>query len=223
MTNEISLTNSLFRRYLLGESIRNIFIRLTVILSAIILVWCGIMFALVIHTKCRRTKQMLKTSNTHHHHLYDSTLSLNRNRSNRWKRNRRFNSSTSTLSSTSCCSIRHILSQLKQRCGFWPSSTVNENSFQQIPSLTKSGQQVETVARSFYSTPSKVQIVVEMMTKRSVNLNHNLINIGKRISLYREGESSSGEQFKNLHLIDPNREHSPNIDNTIQIVWIQFS
>ena len=167
------------------------------------------MFALVIHTKCRRTKQMLKTSNTHHH-LYGSTLSLNRNRSNRWKRNRRFNSSTSTLSSTSCCSIRHILSQLKQRCGFWPS-------------LTKPGQQVETVARSFYSTPSKVQIVVEMMTKRSVNLNHNLINIGKRISLYREGESSSGEQFKNLHLIDPNREHSPNIDNTIQIVWIEFS
>ena len=216
-TAEISSTNSLFRRYLLGESIKNIFIRLTVILSAIILVWCGIMCALIIHTKCQRTKQMLKNASTHHHHhLYDSTSSLSKSRSNRCKRNRRLYSSTSSLPwprccfcCCCCCSIHHLFSQLKQRCGFWPSSSssiVNDVSIQQIASIPKTKQPMETIARTVHSTPSRVQIVVETIAEPSINLNENLPKIGKRISLYRggDGRSSSGDQFRNFHSSDVN-------------------
>lgn len=219
VTYDISSTNNLFRHYLLGESVKNIFIRLTVILSAITLAWCGIMLALIIHTKCQRTKQMLKTSNTHHH-LYDSNSSLNKKRSNR---NRRFNSSSSSLSSTRCYSIRHILSELKQRCSFWPSSTINENPVcRTSSSLVKpKQQQIESSPRNIYSTPTKVQLVVESMTSRS---NQNSIKIGKRISLYREVDSSSGDQLKNLHSIENNLKSQTELNqNTIQPVFIQFS
>jgi hypothetical protein len=89
VTTDISPTISFFRRYLLGDTYKNSLIRLTVILSAIVIVWSGIMLALIIHMKCQRTKQMLKTSNTHHH-LYDSNSSLTKRRYPS-KRNRRFN------------------------------------------------------------------------------------------------------------------------------------
>lgn len=201
ITTDISSTNSLFRRYLLGESIKNIFIRLTVILSAIILVWCGIMCALIIHTKCQRTKQLSKNANTHHH-LYDSTTSLTKTRSNRCKRNRRLNSSSCYC--CCCCSIRDLFSQLKQRCGFWPSSSssiANDISIQQIASITKTKQPVETIAKTIHSTPSRVQIVVETIAEPSMNINQNLPTIGKRISLYRGGgrASSTGDQLHNFH------------------------
>ena len=219
---EISSTNSFFRRYLLGESIRNIFIRLTVILSAIVLVWCGIMCALIIHTKWQRNKQMLKNSNTHHH-LYDSTLSLTKKRPNRCKRNRRLYSSNSSLSSSYCCySIDHLFSQLKQRCGFLPSSSiVNDNSIQQIASITKSKQHLDSKAKKFHAT-SKVQIVVENVAESPIDRHRNSMNIGKRISLYRGGGSCSGEQLKNLNFIanksQPALISNQNISSTIQPV-----
>lgn len=221
-TNEISQTNNLFRRYLLGESIKNIFIRLTVILSAITLVWCGIMFALIIHMKCQRTKQMLKTSNTHHH-LYDSSTSLTKKRSNCSKRNRRFHSSSSSLSSTRCYSIRHILSQLKSHCIFWPRSTVNDNSINRSLSLNKRKKQMENQSKNSYSTPNKVQLVVESMTKQSLTANHNTINIGKKISLYHQTTNSSEDKLKNLYLNDNKSKTqteipTPHISNLVQLV-----
>jgi hypothetical protein len=207
---EISSTDNFFRHYLLGESIKNIFIRLTVILSSIILVWCGIMFALIIHTKCQRNKQMLKKSNTHHL-LYDSNSSLNKKTPNRSKRIRRNHSSSSLSSSTRCYSIRHILSELKRRCGFWPSSTINEN-YRTSLSIIKPKQQME----NFSSTPTKVQLVVESMTRHSIRSNHNSINIGKRISLYREADNSSGDQLKTRH----SNENSIELNqNNIQLVY----
>ncbi len=226
VTNEISLTNNLFRRYLLGESMKNIFIRLTVILSSIIIVWCGIMFALIIHMKCQRSKQMLKTSNTHHH-LYDSNTSLTKKRSNCSKRNRRFNSSSSSLSSTRCYSIGRILSQLKPHCFVWPSSPINENSINRSESLIKLKQKSESLPKTSYPTPNKVQLVVESMTRRSISGNHNTINIGKKISLYRETDNTSGDELKNLYSIT--NELKPQIEitqnsssNTIQVVYFIF-
>ena len=100
VTKDISPPINIFRRYLLGDSLKNSLIRLTVILSAIIIVWSGIVIALIIHMKCQRTKQILKTANTHHH-LYDSNSSLTRKRSNCSKRNRCFNSSSSASFSSS--------------------------------------------------------------------------------------------------------------------------
>ena len=216
LTNEISSKDSFFRRYLLGESIKNIFIRLTVILSAIILVWCGIMCALIIHTKCQRKKQMLKTSNTHHH-LYDSTSSLNKKRS---KRNRRVNPSAL---STSGNSIRRILSELKQRCGFQSSPIANENSVHRTSSVPKLKRQSDTLPNC-NSTPNKIQLVVESMSSRSIISHH---SVGKRISLYQEGESLSGDQLKSLHSItdhsSPRIQVNPNTSNSIQLVSIQVS
>jgi hypothetical protein len=225
VTNEISLTNNFFRRYFLGESIRNIFIRLTVILSAIIIVWSGIMFALIIHMKCQRTKRMLKTTNTHHH-LYDSNTSLNKKRTNCSKRTRRFNSSSSSLTSTRCYSIRHVLSQLKQRCVFWPSTTIHENSIVRSSSFIKRKQPIETLPKTPPSTPNKVQLVVQSMARRSFISNPNKVRIGKKISLYHEADSSSGDELKNLHSIQDDLkspiEINPNTSNTIQLVRIFF-
>jgi hypothetical protein len=226
VTNDLSSTNNLFRRYLLGESMKNVFIRLTVILSSIIIVWCGIMFALIIHMKCQRAKQMLKTSNTHHH-LYDSNTSLTKKRSNCPSRNRRFNSSSSSLSSTRCYSIGRILSQLKPHCFVWPSSIVNENSINRSASLTKQKQQSETLPRNSYSTPNKVHLVVESMTRRSITANHNTVNIGKKISLYREIDNSSGDELKNLYSIKNELKPEIEIDqntssNTFQLVYLIF-
>lgn len=218
LTNENSSTNNLFRQYLLGESIKNIFIRLTVILSAIIFVWCGIMCALIIHMKCQRTKQMLKTSSTHHH-LYDSNSSLTRKRSNCSKRNRRFHSSSSSLSSTRCYSIRQILSQLKSHCSFWPSSNLNENP------ITKQKKQVEYRQNHSHSRPNQVQLVVESMTRRSLIHNQNRIDSEKKNSLYLPINNSSGDELINLNSVDNKSksqiEITPVTSTLVQLVCSQ--
>lgn len=229
ISSEISSTSNFFRRYLLGESIRNVFIRLTVILSAIILVWCGIMCALIIHTKWQRNKQMLKNSNTHHH-LYDSTLSLTKKRPKRCKRNRRLYSSNSSLSLSycCCCSMDRLFSQLKQRCGFLPSSAiVNDDSIQQIASITKSKQHVDAKAKNLHAITSKVQIVVENVAESPIDRHRNSTNIGKRISLYRGGGSCSGEQLKNLNFMENNSRpaliSNQDISSSIQPVRFSYS
>ncbi|CAF3454885.1 unnamed protein product [Rotaria sp. Silwood1] len=221
VTTDISLTTSIFRRYLLGESLKSILIRLTVILSAIIVVWSGIMVALIIHMKCQRSKQMIKTS-IPHHHLYDSSSSLARKQSNRSKRNRRFNSST-----ICCYSICHFLSQLKQHCIFCPSKSLsstidNENLKNRLSPKTKRKLRKESISVNSCSNSNNVQIMVEAMTKRSLNRNYNLVNIGKKISLYRETDSSSGDELKNFSTFDndrkPSMEINPNTSNIVQLV-----
>ncbi|CAF0870010.1 unnamed protein product [Rotaria sordida] len=220
LTTEMSLTTNIFRRYLLGESLKSILIRLTVILSAIIVVWSGIMVALIIHMKCQRSKQMIKTS-IPHHHLYDSSLSLTRKVSTRSKRNRRFDSSSL---STCCYSICHFLSQIKQHCIFCSSSSSidNENSKNRLSPITKRKQRIESISVNSCSNSHNVQIVVEAMTKRSLNRNHNAANIGKKISLYRETDSSSGDELKIFHPFDNNQKHpikiNSNASNFVQLI-----
>ncbi|CAF0921659.1 unnamed protein product [Rotaria sp. Silwood1] len=64
--------------------------------------------------------------------------------------------------------------------------------------------------------------MVEAMTKRSLNRNYNLVNIGKKISLYRETDSSSGDELKNFSTFDndrkPSMEINPNTSNIVQLV-----
>ncbi|CAF2845621.1 unnamed protein product [Rotaria sp. Silwood2] len=223
VTTEISPATSIFRRYLLGESFKSILIRLTVILSAIIVVWSGIMIALIIHMKCQRSKQMIKTS-IPHHHLHDSSSSLTRKQSNRSKRNRRFDSSSS--SSTCCFSICHFLSQLRQHCIFCPSHLSsspieNENSKNRSSPKTKRKQRKESVSVNSCSNSNNVQIVIEAMNKQSLSRNYNVVNIGKKISLYRETDSSSGDELKSFYTFDkdqkPSIEINSNTSNIIQL------
>jgi hypothetical protein len=91
-------------------------------------------------------------------------------------------------------------------------------------SLTK---QRETKTNNSYSTPNKVQVVLQSMTRRTLTSNHNKINLGKRLSLYHEADSSSGDELKNLHSIQDDLkspiEINPNTSNTIQLVRIFFS
>jgi len=222
-TNQIQLTNNFFREYLLGESLKNVFIRLTLILSSIMLVWCGIMFGLIIHTKCQRTKQMLKTSSTHHH-LYDSNSSLTRKRS---KRNRRFYSSSSSISSTRCYSIRRLLSQLKQHCVF-STSSMNDNQLHRSASFVREKKSIKKSLRNNYnSTPEKVQLVVNSMTRRSILPNANPAHIGQRISLYQDVDHSSGDELKNLYSNENNIKSDLEIiqdrSSPIRLVIILFS
>ena len=114
-TTDMPMTSSFFRRYLLGESFRNILIRLTVIASAIILVWCGIMLALIVHMKCQRTKQMQKTSNNQQ--LYGNRTSLDKTQSNRSECQAHYQSPASPPPQR-CCSIVRFLLQLKRCCIF---------------------------------------------------------------------------------------------------------
>ncbi|CAF3450987.1 unnamed protein product [Rotaria socialis] len=208
-TAEPFLTTSIFRRYLLGESFESVLIRLTIILSAIVVVWTGIMLALIIHTKCQRSKQILKTS-VPHHHLCDSNSSLTRKRPNRSKQNRRYDSSSSTCCNTVC----YFLSELMQRCIFCPSSSsssssvVNENSKIESSLIKQEKKQGEFMPMNSQANSSKVQLVVEAMTRRSFSRNKNVFNIGKKISSYRETESSSGDELKSFYLCD-NDQKSP--------------
>lgn len=199
-TANLSMPGSFFRRYFLGESINNILLRLTIILSAIILVWCGIMLALIIHTKCQRRKQLQKTSTSHH--LYDSSTSLTNRRSTRSKRNRRFQSSRNSLTSARCYSIRRLLSQFKAHCFFWPSSTErrNANSTDQISAVNRRDEALLT--SSSRSTSNKVQLVVEAMTRHPRTSKHRLFHPRKKGSLYRETDSSSGDDSRNPYAFE---------------------
>ncbi len=221
VTTEVSMTIGFFRRHLLGESLRNSLIRLTVILSAIIIVWSGLMLALIIYMKYQRARQTLKTSNTQR--LYDSNSSLNGKRPNRNKHNRRFNSSASTLSSPRCYSIRRIIAQLSQRCVFWPlSRTTNRNSIKRSSSSIKRKQQRQTMITNSCTAPNKIQIIVENMTRRPLSPDLNTSNKGRKISFYHETDSSSGDELKTLHPIEndqtPQIEINQKTSNAVQLV-----
>jgi hypothetical protein len=53
-TTDDSLT---IRQYLLGESLKHIFIRLVFILLIIMMIWCGLIFILIIFIQYRKRKQ----------------------------------------------------------------------------------------------------------------------------------------------------------------------
>ncbi|UJR38043.1 hypothetical protein I4U23_030725 [Adineta vaga] len=196
VTTEISVTVNIFRRYLLGESLKNSLIRLTVILSAILLVWVGMIFALIIHLKCQRSRQILKSSTSHH--LYDNEHDSIRKRSEQLVRNRRFDSSVSSISSTRCYSIRRIFIRLKRCCIFWP-SVANANDDSEKRSSISSKQR-DTIRMNSCTVPPKIQIMIENTVKRPST------NVGRKLSSYYEGDSSSSEELKTLCSSENNRE-----------------
>ncbi len=84
LTTDVHITKSFFHQHLLGQSLKSIFIRLTVILLANIIFWCFIMFILILYTRHQRRKHMQHLLECHHH-LYDTKLNLTNNRSNNLK------------------------------------------------------------------------------------------------------------------------------------------
>lgn len=223
VTIEDSATTSFFRQYLLGESLKNILIRLTIILSAIIVVWSGIMLALIIHTKCQRSKQMLKKTSIPHHHLYDSNTSLTRKRSSHPKRIRHFNSSLC------CSSIVDFLSQFKRRCLLCPSlpsstSIDNENSKMHSSPIVARKPRIESTTKNSCSTASKIHLVVEAMTRRSPSCNYNAVKVRKKSSIFRETESSSGDELKTFYPFEHDQTFpistSSNASNNFQVLLL---
>ena len=224
ITKEVSPTTSFFHRHLLGESIKGVLIRLTVILSAIIVVWCGLTVALFLYTKYQRSKPNLKTSITQHH-LYDSNTSLTRKRSNRFKHNHRFSSSLSTF----CNSVHFFLSQLKRHCvlcpSSLPSSTGNEDAESQSSSLKNRNQCMRPVpSASSHSNSNQTRLAIEAMTKRSLSCNYKAIDIEKKLSSYRGTSSSNGNKSKNFCSYDHGQlsdlEVNPKTSNTVQLVFL---
>lgn len=218
-TQNNSMKISGLTHYLLGESIKNIFIRLTVILAAIILVWSGIMLALIIHTKYQRMKQMQKLSNSHHHHfLYDSTSSLNKARPT--QRNRRFDTSTSSLTSGPCLCFRQVFTQLKEHCFFWPSSreAYNEDIINQSrPDLRSKLRQEPIASTSSLPSSNKIQFVVEAMTRRPVTSNHQRMTQGRRTLIHREMDSSSGDEARHVELLEKSEPWMKNSSSHAQL------
>jgi hypothetical protein len=161
------MNDSVFHRYLLGESLRNIFLRFTIILSSILFVWCGIMLALLIHTRCQRRKQLQKKQ-SNHHQVYDSNLSLNKSQT---KFNRRFHSSDGLFHSLCCKHLRSCFVRLRNRCfsGTNPTHFVSEPTPPQ--SSVEPRQPNETMPRQSTNRASqrsnRLQIAVQSMSRQS--------------------------------------------------------
>ena len=190
-TKNDSMNIGTFSQYLLGESVKNILIRLSVILSSIILVWSGIMLALIIHTKYQRMKQMQKLTNSHHHHhhhLHDSTSSLNKTRSHR-------NHPVDATNSSRCFALRRLLSQLKDRCFFWPSARqrTDENY-----AIRRSKPRQGTIPHS----STKVQFVVEAMSRKPFTVVHRPIKQSEKVFVRSEIEISNVEETKTVEKVE---------------------
>lgn len=87
--------NNFFRQYLLGESLKNILIRLTVILLATIIIWCFILIILIFYIRNQRRKHLQyllesKLNLTNNSYRYHSSSTTNENslRSKDYKENK---------------------------------------------------------------------------------------------------------------------------------------
>ena len=117
VTTVIHMTNNLFRRYLLGDSLKNIFIRFIFILSATIIVWCCMMLTVVLYMKFQRRK--LQNSLNSHHLSYHSMRSLTNLPFDDLKCGCGYNSSSTS----------EMYSEKRQKSALW--TTIAENSIQQ--------------------------------------------------------------------------------------------
>lgn len=184
-TGDVPPTMNFFRRHFLGTSFQHILLRLSLILSSIIVVWCGIMLGLIIHTKCQRMKQIQKGSTTHHHHLTESTSSLTRNRPNKTPRN------PSTLNPC------RILSRLFSR--LFSSSRVE--SIERNGISTGKQNKIELIAiNNSRSTSNKIQHVVRAIKRRSTRFNQQNSRNDRKLNQFGETDSSSGEESKTIEI-----------------------
>ena len=206
-TTDMPMTSSFFRRYLLGESFRNILIRLTVIASAIILVWCGIMLALIVHMKCQRTKQMQKTSNNQQ--LYGNRTSLQKTQSNRSECQAHYQSPASPPAQR-CCSIVRFLSQLKRCCIFWPSAAPsNRITIERPSSLTVRDQRMKSGPNSSMSRSSRVQFAIQAMSRKPLGSTSRTLETGRKVGLlYRDRNSSASDESRILHWFENESKQS---------------
>jgi len=93
ITTHISEKKNIFHRYLLGDSLKHIFIRLIFILLIIIIIWCFIIIILINYIKSQKRKQI-------------ENIKLN-SPTNQFKPNITFNSSPISISVN------------KEQCSFW--------------------------------------------------------------------------------------------------------
>jgi hypothetical protein len=104
MMNNITRRNHVklpfFRRYLLGESLENILIRLIIILSASIIIWCCMMLIQFLRIRYQRRKQMEKILNLEENCRYNSSLTSIS--SIKWYSNREITNENSIHSREKC-------------------------------------------------------------------------------------------------------------------------
>jgi hypothetical protein len=142
ITAVVHMTNSFFREYLLGESLKNILIRLTFILSGTIIVWFCMVLIITLCMGYQRRKQMQHSLNSHHH-LYDSMLNLTTNQCNDLHQSYRYSSLSPTIPSLRSDSVA------KQKYLFG----------------TKSIQQRYPEENKLLINPNKTQAAVEAMSR----------------------------------------------------------
>jgi len=118
LTTHISITKNFFHQYLLGESLKHIFIRFIFILSIIIIVWCCIIIISIIYIKYQKRKQIKNL-------LFNNKLNSTKNN---FKRHSRFHSSSTSILPIKSKSIYQILPQIKRKYAF--RSRTNENFLQ---------------------------------------------------------------------------------------------
>ena len=196
-TREISMTIGFFRRYLLGTAIHNILIRFTLILSVILIIWCGIMVALIIHTKCQRAKQTQKGTNNHrlhhHHHLHDSTSSLTKSRPSNTTQKMKSEESNSSLRSSGCYSFCRFFSLLKRRClcCLCSSSNRRQNSVERQKTRAEVIQPNDSLLMA-----SRVHLVVEAMTRHPVRGHQTLLDKNENSSFVYEADSFDVDELQ---------------------------
>ena len=91
LTRDGETTSSIFSRYLLGESYKNILLRLTTILCSILIIWFGLMVTLIFFIRHQRRKHLQSLLESHFH-LYGSKLNLTSNQYKELKRRSQYHS-----------------------------------------------------------------------------------------------------------------------------------
>lgn len=134
--------------YLLGESVKNVILRLTLILTAIVVIWACMIAVSVIRSRYQRRRQTFRSSHNLHHLAFESTTK--NLMSNQRKQVCRFDSSSTTMTMRKGNVLGRILPSIKRPAGH------------------------RSVVKQVHppSDPAKIHAVIEAMTRRSFTSSH---------------------------------------------------
>ena len=179
--------------YLLGESVKNVVLRLTLILTAIISIWSCMIAVSMIRTRYRRRKQTFKSSHSLHHLTFENAKSVGMTHPS--QRRSRFDSSSTPLSRKKTNVFERILPSIKRP----------------VRKETVAYRSVLKKEQHPPSDPAKIHAVIEAMTRRSFTSSH-------RGSL-EKNPLPYGEEISRDHQLKTPATSSPTYSHTVSFLF----